>query len=246
MLSTARTGKVPHFVHLSSCVVYRAPSEPTAVTEDSPLESSIEPWNHYLRQKLECEALMGSAGPGLRVSVLRPPTVLGPGDPNLIPLLSAIARSPLGAVAHDLNHHLPVIVAEDLAAGVVQAALQPDADVYNLASARTLTKAELFEAFERAGARLRPPALSRALALRAVTATSRMLFRALGSIDAERARALERRAVQRLERHAQRRAQPDLVIDTTRARKKLGFRGERDLAEAIRKIVDFQPAAGAS
>lgn len=244
VLAAARTAAVPHFVHLSSCVVYKPPSGPRSISEDDALEDEVEPWNHYLRQKLACEEVVRNEAMGLPVTVLRPPTVIGAGDPNLVPLLSAISRSPLGYVAADHNHHFPVIVAEDLAGGIAQAASRPEAATYNLASDERVTKSQLLQAFQSAGAALGAGSFSRALLLGAAARAVRGAEKALGIADADRARRLRELLVRRLENHAHRRAQPDLLIDTTRARNALGFRGAAELKAAIGSAVAWHLALG--
>lgn len=236
--AAVRTG-VARLVHLSSCVVYKPPPPWTAVTEDSPLEDRIEPWNHYLRQKLVSEEVVWGAREKLAVTVVRPPTVLGPGDPNLIPYLRAVARSPLGAVARDRDCHFPVVVAEDLAAGIATAATRPEAAgrAYNMASDRVLTKTELLEAFRRAGAADDATAQNRKLALDLVESG----FGWVDEVTRKLApvKRLRDSATRRMEEHAHRRAQPSLIVECARARHDLGFSGARDVELAIQRTTDW-------
>jgi dihydroflavonol-4-reductase len=237
--AAARSG-VSRLVHLSSCIVYAQPPRYTAVTENSPLETRIEPWNHYLRQKLESELLVRQASGGkLGCVVVRPPTVLGPGDPNLVPFLRAVARSPLGAVAADSGHHFPVVVAEDLAEGIAAAALVPRvSDVYNLAAARAMTKAELLGAMAASGADVAPPGGARKWVTGAAAGVFDALELALGPLG-ELSHAPRRLAVARLEQYAKRRAQPDLLVEAARAQHDLGFGGARSITDAISRTATW-------
>lgn len=240
VLEAAERAGVSRLVHLSSCIVYAQPPPFTAAAENSPLESRIEPWNHYLRQKLESEALVRRAGGGkLTCVVVRPPTVLGPGDPNLVPFLRAVARSPLGAVAADTSRHFPVVVAEDLAEGIAAAALEARvADVYNLAAAQAITKAHLLETLAASGADVAPAGGARKLVADAAAGAFNLLEFALRPLG-EASRAPRRLAVTRLEQHAHRRAQPDLLVEIARARHDLGFSGARSITDAISRTATW-------
>jgi nucleoside-diphosphate-sugar epimerase len=238
---TAVGAKVPRVLHLSSCVVYKTPADSSPITEESPVEDQIEPWNHYLRQKVRCEEIVRRFESQLAVTMIRPPTVIGAGDPGLIPLLSAISRSPLGALAKDAGHHFPVVVVEDLAEGIADALDRPAAagQTYNLAAARPVTKAALLSEFAKAGHDLGSDSTRRKLAISAAAGALDIVETGLRVFGARAARAPRRFLTKRLEDHAHRRVQPDLIIDTSRARRELGFKGTRDLAQAIRRTVSW-------
>jgi nucleoside-diphosphate-sugar epimerase len=236
---------VRRFLHVSSCVVYKRLPVAVAVSEDSALEDQIEPWNHYLRQKLQCEEVLLASGTELRPTIIRPPTVLGPGDPNFVPFLAAVNRSPLGAVAKDGVHHFPVVVAEDLASGIAAAAERPEAAgrVYNMASADAITKAELMDALRSAGAPVDANGRLRRLAFAVAENGLELTERILRSVGLSEASTRSRRAlVKRLEEHAHRRAQPDQIVVSKRARRELGFQGDGNVRLAIRRAVEWHGA----
>jgi nucleoside-diphosphate-sugar epimerase len=244
VLRSAADAGVPRCVHLSSCVVYRAPADATPINEQSPLEDRVEPWNHYLRQKLSCEELAARPWRGLAVTVIRPPTVLGAGDPNLLPYLSAVGRSPLGALARDGERHFPVVVAEDLASGIASALERPAAAnrTYNLAARQALSKAELLGLFERAGAVIQHRSRLKGMVIRSAGSSLDWLEAGMSFLKMRSASAPRKLLVRRLEDHAHRRAQPDLVVDSSRAQQELDFEGASDVALAIQRVVDWQRA----
>src|SRR5919201_2347474 len=92
----ASAGGVERLIALSSAAVYAPHPDGAAVTEDMPLDHAPEPWNHYVRQKVLSEELLWEAHRAgkLQVTTFRPPTALGPGDLNLVPLMRAIMSSP--------------------------------------------------------------------------------------------------------------------------------------------------------
>jgi nucleoside-diphosphate-sugar epimerase len=78
----ARTGRAPALVLVSSIAVYdcRCVPEAGVVDEQTPLEAHPEARDAYVRAKLAQEALVTEAATeGLRVSILRPGIVFGPG-----------------------------------------------------------------------------------------------------------------------------------------------------------------------
>ncbi len=241
VIETAVGAKVQRVLHLSSCIVYKAPADSRPVTEESPLEDQIEPWNHYLRQKVQCEEIARRFEDRLAITVIRPPTVIGAGDPGLMPLLSAISRSPLGALAQDANHHFPVVVVEDLAEGIAASLEQPVAAgrTYNLAAAKPMTKAALLSEFAMAGLDLNPGSKRRMVAISAAAGALQIAESALRIFGTRVARTPRQLLVKRLEDHAHRRVQPDLIIDASRAHRELGFQGTRDVAQAIRRAVSW-------
>jgi nucleoside-diphosphate-sugar epimerase len=242
VITAAIEAHVPRFVHLSSCVVYKAPRDTNLVTEESPVEDRIEPWNHYLRQKVLCEDIVRAHAGRIGLTIIRPPTVIGPGDPGFAPLMINISRSPLGALAKDDGHHFPVVAVEDLADGIAAATERSEAvgRTYNLASARPMTKAQLMAHLAAAGLNLTGGSSARATIV-AIAAAGLNVVDGLLSIFGD-AIAPRRRIVERLEDHAHRRAQPDLVVDISRARRELGFKGETDLTRAIHKTIAWSTA----
>jgi nucleoside-diphosphate-sugar epimerase len=242
VVTAAITAHVPRFVHLSSCVVYKAPSGTNLVTEDSPLEDRIEPWNHYLRQKVLCEEIVRANEGRIGLTIIRPPTVIGPGDPGFAPLMTNISRSPLGPLANDDHHHFPIVAVEDLAEGIAAAAEQPGAigRTYNLASAHPMTKAQLLAQLEAAGLNMAGGSTARKTIV-AVAAAGLSVVDGLLSVFGDTI-APRRRVVERLENHAHRRAQPDLIVDISRARRELCFKGDRDLSRAIRQTIAWSTA----
>jgi len=88
VLEHARRVGARRLVHVSSPGIYAAPRDRVGIREDE--VDGRRPMNHYIRSKLQAEALLqeavGAAG-GPEIVVLRPRGIVGPGDPSLVPRL---------------------------------------------------------------------------------------------------------------------------------------------------------------
>jgi nucleoside-diphosphate-sugar epimerase len=245
VMEAAQRARVQRVLHMSSCVVYEEPPAGSAVTEESPLERRVEPWNHYLRQKLQTETLIRERAVDVDLTIVRPPTIIGPGDRGLVPLLQAIGRSPLGALAGDDGNHFPLVAVPDLVSGLV-AALECSGAVgrvYNMASNRLVTKAEISFELSAAGislARHRPFEQATMVAMRGACRLVRSRGDRPGGRPLTRA---HRAAIAGLEARSRRRAQPDLIVDSTAARRDLGFNGDSDPIAALRAAIAWHLSA---
>jgi nucleoside-diphosphate-sugar epimerase len=231
VIRAAAAGGARRFVHLSSAVVHGAHPGRVVVDEDAPYDERVEPWNHYAWQKIVSEqAVWRAHGAGaIHATVVRPPTVIGPGDPNLVGTMRAVLSSPLGRLASDWDNHMPVVVADELVPAIAELACSDRAvgRAYHLAGGTPLTKRAVLGYFQEFG--LRPLERSRQANL-AVAALA--LARPL----------LPGAAVARLEAHARRRAQHDCVLDCSRAAADVGWRGAADVRDAVRRTMEWHAA----
>lgn len=135
---------VTAFVYLSSIKVNgeRSPSTPAGwqrLTADDP----PRPEDHYGRSKWLAEQALAAANKGMRVSILRPPLLYGPGmKANLLRLFAAVAaRRPLPLASIDNQRSL--LGVDNLADAVAHAlsAAPPGVRVYTLADVELSTPA---------------------------------------------------------------------------------------------------------
>lgn len=229
VLDAAAAAGVPRFVHLSSLVVHGPHPAGEPVTERTPYDTELRPWEHYARQKVLSEKLVWTAHEQGRVlaTTIRPPTVLGPGDPNLPGLIRAVMSSPLSDVARDGGNHMPVVVAEELVAAIADVAAT-EATVgkaYYLSGRDPVTRDTVLGWFREFGLRPLERRASARVAIRTVAAAARLPGAS--------------RVVARLEAHAHRRAQHDCVIDCARAAADFGWSGSADCRDAVRRTMDW-------
>ena len=132
-----------------------------AVTGPSPRGVSIDeasgpgPVTDYGRSKQEGEAAVRAVG--LRLTVVRPPAVYGPGDRAFLPLFRLAARGVV-PLPGDGEQELSLVFAGDLARALIAAAESPATlgGTYHAAHAEVVTARQLGEALGRAlGRRIR-------------------------------------------------------------------------------------------
>lgn len=85
------------------------------------------PVSLYGRSKLEAEQVAATYGKELPLTVVRPPTVFGPRDVDVLGLFKC-ARLRLAPCVAGPDRLVSIVYVEDLAAGIVSAALSPDAE----------------------------------------------------------------------------------------------------------------------
>jgi nucleoside-diphosphate-sugar epimerase len=206
VLARARAAGVAKVVHLSSSTVYGAAAR-TPIAEDAPLAPACP----YSRSKAAAELACARHGAaGLDVAVIRPRVVVGPGRAGIFELLFTLVAADLpvplvGAGARRFQF----TSVDDLAAACLLAAAERapggGVEVYNVGSAveRPL-RDELAELLAHAGS-----------ASRLVPLPARPLKAALSALDAL--------GVSPLVAEQLRVADVDFVLDTARARERLGF-----------------------
>lgn len=246
VIDAAAAAGVSRFVALSSYAVYALHPDGIPLSEDFAMNLEPEPWNHYAHQKVLSEQLVWQAHAEgrLQATTIRPPTVVGPGDPNLVPVMQAIMSSPLGFFANDAANRVPLVLVEDLAQTLARAMLcdRSVGKAYNVAGREPITKQALLGLFREAGVQpLARHGLKRCAldALGATAAGGQLIARLVGHPGSP---LLPRPAMRLLERYSKRRAQHDCVLDCSRAEADLGWEGAADYAVAVRRAVDWHRA----
>ncbi|MGH7724892.1 MAG: NAD-dependent epimerase/dehydratase family protein [Candidatus Eiseniibacteriota bacterium] len=111
-----------------------------------------EPVSAYGRSKLagEREAAQALARSGIRLAIVRPPSVYGPRDRAFLELFRLVARGIAPFPAGE-GQQLSIVHARDLASGIVAAADRaPDGGLYYVADGQEHTAGEVVDAMARA------------------------------------------------------------------------------------------------
>lgn len=223
--ATVAAGHPRRLVYTSSVAAYGYhPENPSPITEDVPPNGSPE--HYYSEQKAACErALLEiTANSGLEVYVLRPCIVAGPKAPALHdlpwekvpgPVRSLMRSAPLfKPVVPDPGHPLQLVHHDDVAAAIALAATTTaEPGPYNIAGDGTLSLSQVAAAL--GGRPIRVPA---ATATIASAALARLPF-----VPA----TLEWLHIVRT----------PVVMDTTRAKRDLGWQPEHTAAETLAALA---------
>lgn len=172
---------VPKLVYMSSLSVLHAAAARAgvAITEHWPLEPRPEARGHYTRAKLVAEGIVTNAAreQGLRVVVIRPAEVVGPGAP----LLSSGVAQRVGhtlVILGDGRLPVPLVAVDDLLEALMTAiGTGPfDGTVVHLVDPTPITQNDLAARYTTAvGGRWRLVRVPRALAVAAAT-TAELAF----------------------------------------------------------------------
>ncbi|MDQ7785313.1 MAG: NAD(P)-dependent oxidoreductase [Desulfomonilaceae bacterium] len=112
------------FVLVSSqAVAGPSPDNGACCVESDPLR----PLSLYGRSKLEAERLVKSFKPGLPITIVRPPTVFGPRDTDVLSLFKC-ARYRLAPCIAGPDRLVSIIYVKDLVEGILSAAVSPAAE----------------------------------------------------------------------------------------------------------------------
>jgi nucleoside-diphosphate-sugar epimerase len=226
VLEAATTAGVPRIVHMSSVAVYDAVKPGVPIVEETPLVEDLAGAGLYTRQKVLAERAVWRADSQGRIAAtcIRPPMVIGPGDPNLLNLMRAMLGSPIGQIARDEGARMPIVVVEELAQGLVRAATVDEArgKAYNLASTAFVTKGELGRAFLDAGMTPLPRSPKARAAMLALIAGVRVAELPFRLVAPTRMPITTRLAVRVLAR-GRRSPQQDTLMSSARAQCELGW-----------------------
>lgn len=233
VLSAAVAAGVARFVHLSSFAVYgfRTP-EGIQMDEDTPYDEDPEPWNHYVREKVTSEKLVMECDRQgkLQASAIRPGVVWGPRDRAAFPRTVAMLGSPWAAIIGDGSNRVPSVASSDVAALAVAAAQSGAAagQAFNC-SGETVTQVEITETVvEVAG--LKMPAIHASYQEAFAFATSQeQVWVTKGLTEAPPITRFNVALVGR-----------DCPVDTTKARKLLGWQPQMTCQEAIRAAAAWE------
>jgi nucleoside-diphosphate-sugar epimerase len=228
--ATVAAPRPRRLVYTSSVAAYGYhPDNPVPLTEDVPARGSAE--HYYSEQKAECEALLHETtdASALEVYVLRPSIVAGPRAPLLarsmpwrqvLDAVPAPLREPLAAVQSllpllpDPGVPIQLVHHDDVAAAVALAAAGAgEPGVYNIGGDGTVSVADVARATGTRSVRI-PHAAAKAAS--AVLARLPLVPAAAEWVHTTRA---------------------PMVMDTTRAKEKLGWRPQYDSAETLRELA---------
>ena len=124
MLQAAAEAGVGRFLLFSSIAVHpRLARGAAPMDETSPYAGHDNPWGFYGRAKIlaEAEALRYQREGRLAVTIIRPTSVYGPGDPTFIPRIIHYLRRPTSAWVGSYDPLVPFLYVTDAAEGAVAA-----------------------------------------------------------------------------------------------------------------------------
>ena len=139
-----------HFLFVSSIAVHGLITSPEPLSEETP----AAPVTPYGRSKLEAEQGLRrlQAEAGLRVTVLRPPLVYGPGNPGNMERLMRLIRRGLPLPLASIRNRRSFLYTGNLVDALLRCAGHPAApgSTYVLADSRDLSTPELIRELARA------------------------------------------------------------------------------------------------
>lgn len=148
VLDYARRVGARRIVHVSSPGIYAAPRDRVGIREHE--VDPRRPMNHYIRSKLQAEALLQEAVAGSdapEVVVLRPRGIVGPGDPSLVPRLLRVHSRVGVPLLRGGRGLVDLTSVENVALAVRLAATEPRAagEVFNITNGDPRPFGELLE-----------------------------------------------------------------------------------------------------
>jgi nucleoside-diphosphate-sugar epimerase len=105
------------FVHVSSLTAYG----PSTLEQPSEEHHERKPVEHYGKSKLEAEQVVEAAASALPVTIIRPPTVYGPGDVDVLELFR-LAKRGFNVFYGNRDRQTSTIYVDDLVQGIRDAA----------------------------------------------------------------------------------------------------------------------------
>lgn len=147
MLDAAVAAGARRFVHVSSIAVYGSRLHGRVLHEYDPYDHNPEPWNHYVREKVQSErlAFQYQERGAIDVTAIRPSVIWGPRDRAAFPRTRELLRGPLAAMVGRGRNRIPSVSASDVADVCLRAATSPAAPgrAYNISSDETYTQQDL-------------------------------------------------------------------------------------------------------
>ncbi|AMM19111.1 hypothetical protein AX769_01870 [Frondihabitans sp. PAMC 28766] len=228
-LEYARRAGARRFVHVSSPGIYAAPRDRVGIREHE--VDPTRPMNHYIRSKLEAEALLrAAAGPpgSPEIVVLRPRGIIGPGDPSLVPRLLRVHERVGVPLMRGGQGLIDLTAVENVALAVRLGAEVPgiDGEVVNITNGDPRPFVDLLDQLL---VGLGLPLRHRRLPARAVYGLAAALEAVCGVIPGRPEPPLTRYTVTTIA-HSQ-------TLDISRARRVLGYAPEVTLDESLASYV---------
>lgn len=228
----AADSRVPHLIHMSSIAAWHREHLHGRLSEDDLVHITEPPvFDTYSPNKAAAERTVTDFGRSgrLAATILRPGAVYGPRDHFSGPIAAAIRARRL-AVLSPQSHRFPLVYVDDVASAVVAAIERPPATTrdYNLSGPRDTTPAQFVEALALAlGVSSKVPAAPYAVAHRAA-----WVFETLWNIRKEEGPPpFNRFLVELLGR--------DVVFDTARAERELGWRPRTSLSDGLAQTASW-------
>lgn len=160
LLNATRDAGVRRFVQLSSIAVYGDDLDGRLLRETDPYGYRPQPWNHYVREKVQSEQLVFSyhLRGWLEGVAVRPSVIWGARDRIAFPTAAALVRSPLAAIVGSGRNRIPCIGVRDVADLAVRALESPQAAgrAYNISSGQEITQRQLYRLIGRTLGRRAP------------------------------------------------------------------------------------------
>jgi len=230
LVEAAAGAQVSRFVHFSSMVVCGTRPGGRSYNEETPYDSRVEPWNHYVREKILSEQVVLEAHRAgrIRATVIRPSIVIGPRDRSIVPRLIRLMRSPAACTVGDGTNKVAFVVVEELAATSVKAAGSEVAEgrVYNLSGRDTILQKDMARIItEAAGLRFPKYAIPKGLAM----ASAALLENLWKLVGARQEPIITRMGIAL--------AAEDWNVDCSRARQELGWVGDSNYKDAIERYL---------
>lgn len=233
VVDAAIAARVPRFIHLGSIAVYgfRHPAG-TRLHEGLTLDDDPEPWNHYVREKVLAEKIVWRAHDAgrIRVTSLRPSVVIGPRDRNVVTRFMRMLRFPVNGTIGTGKNRVGCVVVHELAEMVVSALPNGAAagKAYNVSGRRTITQRELYGLYAKAAGRTLQPFFA---PYSAAFAGTRWLEAAYGLLGRKEEPVFAKIGVPIFGQ--------DFTVDSTRATRDLGFRGDASYEQAVSESVQW-------
>jgi len=223
-------GTLRRFVLISS----QAAGGPSIDGEPVLESSEPRPVTYYGRSKLLAEAAARAAKDDVPITIIRPPTVYGPRDREVLAFFKAVKAGVL-PIMGSTSKRISIVFGGDAASACIRAmdANVPSGSTYFVEDGRTRTFADLVLGIE--------TALGKRAWLRFPLPRSVIEIAALGSEIYGRA---SNKAVMLTRDKCNELFAPHWVCDATRARRELGWEPKVSFEEGARITADWYTAAG--
>jgi nucleoside-diphosphate-sugar epimerase len=232
LVRTALAAGVRRFVHVSSITVHGNDVR-GAADESAPLRAEPNP---YSRSKVAGERLLERLirEEGAPVTIVRPGWIYGPGDTASFARVAGMIETGRMVMLGSGRNHLPLIYARDVAQGILLASEAEDAvgRSYLLVNDEAVTQRDFVGAI---AAELAAPAPRRHIPYR--------LGVMLGTVGETVGRLTRRQQPPPVMRYGIQLLGGENRFNISRARRELGFSPAVDLAEGVRRSVEWYRAA---
>jgi predicted dehydrogenase/nucleoside-diphosphate-sugar epimerase len=231
VLKGALKSGVERVIHISSVIVYglTRPPQDNVVDENTPYAHNKDKWAYYLLSKIEAErlALTYWREAGLPVTILRLGSLYGPGGRRslgggLLPL------GPIRLMIGNCRNHLPFTYVENAVSCLLLAAVSPHAigQAYNVVDEPQVNARELFKKMtEITGERL------------VLVPLPPILFSSAARLLEWREKRRGSQKPPKLSNFVVRSACRDLIYNTTKAKKQLGWQQEIAFQDGLKRTI---------